>query len=380
MNILVNISNLKIGGALQVAYSFVMEILNFNSIHEFHIVISKEVENELKLSDFISKNNFNVYQLNSLPSPFFKGNKARVELGDIERQSKADIVLSIFGPTYWKPKSLHVCGFAAGWTINPDSVAFQALSNKNRVKKKVQNYFKLRSLIRESSIFIVETETVRVRLNKYANVDLEDVFVVGNTYGNQFLNDDTNKKSIISSKKKNDEFRFVSITANYPHKNLSIIKSIVPILRENKIKATFYLTINEIEFQEIFKDYEDYVINLGPIKVKDCPLVYRDADALFLPTLLESFTASYPEAMISHIPILTSDLDFAHDICQDAACYFNPLDPFDIASKIAEIVLNKKLYNNLVKKGVSRVLNFPTARERAEQYISICEKAIKERK
>ena len=139
MNILVNISNLKIGGALQVAYSFVMEILNFNSIHEFHIVISKEVENELKLSDFISKNNFNVYQLNSLPSPFFKGNKARVELGDIERQSKADIVLSIFGPTYWKPKSLHVCGFAAGWTINPDSVAFQAPSNKNRVKKKVQN-------------------------------------------------------------------------------------------------------------------------------------------------------------------------------------------------------------------------------------------------
>ena len=71
--------------------------------------------------------------------------------------------------------------------------------------------------------------------------------------------------------------------------------------------------------------------------VENCPKLYNQADAMFLPTLLETFSASYPEAMKMERPILTSDLDFAKDICGDAALYFNPLDSYDIANKIKTI-------------------------------------------
>ena len=47
MRILVNISNLKIGGALQVGYSFMSEIVNLTTNHKFYVVLSDEIDKEL---------------------------------------------------------------------------------------------------------------------------------------------------------------------------------------------------------------------------------------------------------------------------------------------------------------------------------------------
>ena len=51
---------------------------------------------------------------------------------------------------------------------------------------------------------------------------------------------------------------------------------------------------------------------------------------MILPTLLESFSATYIEAMFHGKTILTSDLDFARDVCGEAAFYFDPLNPQSI--------------------------------------------------
>lgn len=59
-------------------------------------------------------------------------------------------------------------------------------------------------------------------------------------------------------------------------------------------------------------------------------------------------------------PILTSDLSFATTVCGDAALYFNPMDPNDIANKIRELITNQSLYNNLVNRGAVRLDSFET--------------------
>ena len=53
-----------------------------------------------------------------------------------------------------------------------------------------------------------------------------------------------------------------------------------------------------------------------------------------MPTLLESFSGTYVEAMYHQIPIFTSDIDFAHDVCKEAAFYFDPLDSNSILSTL----------------------------------------------
>ena len=157
-------------------------------------------------------------------------------------------------------------------------------------------------------------------------------------------------------------------------KNFKIISDLVPLLEGGNIK--FILTLDQRSFSSLFKKSSSQVINLGPVKQKSCPSLYAQCDALFLPTLLEIFSASYPEAMKMKLPILTSNYSFAKDICRDAALYFDPLSAKDIAAKIKLLANDKSLQKELIKKGEKRVKEFETARSRAEKYLALCEKIV----
>ncbi|MGF1670524.1 MAG: glycosyltransferase, partial [Balneolaceae bacterium] len=103
-------------------------------------------------------------------------------------------------------------------------------------------------------------------------------------------------------------------------------------------------------------------------------------DALFMPTLLECFSASYAEAMAMEKPILTSDLGFARTVCEDAALYFNPVDAKDISEKIRDLVKNRPLQQQLAVNGKKRLSDFSDAEDRAIKYLEICKQLVDERK
>ena len=94
---------------------------------------------------------------------------------------------------------------------------------------------------------------------------------------------------------------------------------------------------------------------------------------MMLPTLAECFSSSYPEAMISSLPILTSDLDFARSICGNSALYFDPLDPVDIVSKIIQLYNDSSLRSNLILLGKRRLDHFDSASQRADKILNICQ-------
>ena len=94
---------------------------------------------------------------------------------------------------------------------------------------------------------------------------------------------------------------------------------------------------------------------------------------MFLPTLLECFSASYPEAMYMKCPILTSNLSFAHSLCGDSAIYFDPLNPKDIAEKILYLAREKEVQNSLIAKGTAQLSFFDSFDTRADKYLQIIE-------
>ncbi len=79
---------------------------------------------------------------------------------------------------------------------------------------------------------------------------------------------------------------------------------------------------------------------------------YLACNALLLPTLLESFSGTYLEAMHFGRPILTSNLDFARDVCDDAALYFDPWDPVAIKDAILKLKDDASLQTELVCRGM----------------------------
>ena len=71
-------------------------------------------------------------------------------------------------------------------------------------------------------------------------------------------------------------------------------------------------------FKKIRNPGLQHLINVGPLKQHELSGYYHHSSALILPTLIESFTATYLEAMHFDCPVLTSDLDFAREVCGPA--------------------------------------------------------------
>ena len=84
----------------------------------------------------------------------------------------------------------------------------------------------------------------------------------------------------------------------------------------------------------------------------------RQARAFVFPSTLESCPHTLIEAMACGVPIVTSTTPPMSEICQEAAFYFNPNDPQDIARAIEEVLDNRDRQEALVRAGIQRAQYF----------------------
>ena len=116
-------------------------------------------------------------------------------------------------------------------------------------------------------------------------------------------------------------------------------------------------------------------MNVGPIKLEEAPSLYNECDAMFLPTLLECFSASYAESMVMGKPVITTNMGFSRTVCKDAAIYFDPVDPSDISEKIRLLANSDILQKKIVENGKKRMQTFGSSVERTKEYLTICRNA-----
>ncbi|MFZ2653616.1 MAG: glycosyltransferase [Victivallales bacterium] len=160
-----------------------------------------------------------------------------------------------------------------------------------------------------------------------------------------------------------DKYKLFCLTRYYPHKNLEIIPEMFSRFRDGLANTVVILTISAGQHHlaaRLLMDIkrrglEDCIVNVGPLPQTELASYYQNCDALFLPTLLESFSGTYLEAMRFGKPILTSDLDFAHDVCGDAAIYFDPWDANSVKSEIMRFHGDGKLREQLAESGKKRL-------------------------
>lgn len=371
MNLIINTSNIAIGGGLQVSKSLLEELKGFND-NVYHVFLSPKLKQEIR--GHVFSENFIFYDIPISPSGLFDRRRVVKQLNKLEEGIKPDIVFTVFGPSYWKPRALHLCGFADGWCYTPYSIAFKRLTFFEYLKAKLLIKYKNYYIKKTATFLVVETQIAKNNISKFLSFPSDKIFVVGNTYSNIYNEYQTKPKS-----NNHKEFKLLTLSSYYKHKNLAVIKEVAEILNNQfNLNVKFYLTINNSQYLKYF-GLEKNIINLGPQLVEDCPKLYDSVDAMFLPTLLETFTASYPEAMKMARPILTSNLDFAKSICNDAALYFDPLNSLDIAVKIKTLIMDPILYKELVQKGKIRLQNFETSKSRTHKYLLSCEKIINEK-
>lgn len=369
MNILINASNLKKGGGIQVCDSICKEIYKYTNKHNFFLVLSHELEYCLKYFNHTDSVSVFIYDININLRLFLTGNDKFLD--KLVNVNNVDVVLTIFGPSFWIPKCSHVCGFAIPHIVFRDSPFFKLIPFYIRVK------YYLKSLIREfcfkynSQIYFTENYIVTKRLKEI--FPSKTIYTITNNYNQVFDYVDLWDNSIVLPKF--DGVTLLTVSANYLHKNLSIFIPCVHILKSKypDLNFRFVLTINKNEYPDLTSDELAHFIFLGPIKIDQCPNLYIQSDIMILPSLLECFSASYAESMKMMKPIITTDLEFSHSLCGDAAEYYDPLSPTSLADSIYKLSIDKLYGHNLVNNGIKQLEKFDTSEGRTMKIIHIIE-------
>lgn len=359
MKVIFDCSNITVGGGIQVANSFLKYSLVSNDI-QFFFLLSNKVYESLPKSDEL--NNANIHIITTNHYTLLPWHRSIREIREVERKFNPDLTFTLFGPAYWKSKAPHLVGFARPHYILHHSPFYRVASNKKLIRymyllEAIHNY-----LFRKNSDYLfVENESMVETLKKKYG---KNVYYVPNTYNQVF-----EQYSPRANKSLKSVFQLLTISSDYPHKNLDSIPLVAAALTKKypNFKFRFVVTISEGSIR-ISSENIKYI---GPVMIEKCPELYLESDAMYLPTLLECFSASYVEAMYMKLPILTSDLDFARSICGSAAVYFHPLDHDNIAESIYKLATNPTQTEKIVNAGENRLPVFGSPADRYERFVKL---------
>lgn len=364
--ILLNLSNLHLGGGVQVGVSFISELCSSNhDLKRFDIWISSEIYSNLrndkvnldKFSNYIIIDVFgieSIFSIKILYSILFKYSS----------------VFTLFGPFYTiiKPK-YSIVGFAQPSIINPN-VAINLSStylNKLLLKLKIslQKYF-----FYKSDIILVESDNVRKSLLLFKKFNRKPIHVVNNSCSSiykfperwQDINYDFGSAKI----------KLGFLGRNYPHKNTKILPDVLNILRQKyKLDIDIFVTFNEREWLACPDYFKSTILNVGPLNITQCPKFYDHIDGLIFPSILECFSVTPLEALIMGKPIFLSDREFNRDIVNNYGIYFDPFNPEDIAYKIYNYFILESSFKESANHVRDYVLANFNAKVRMESYIKI---------
>lgn len=363
MKFLVNCSNLKNGGGLQVADSLCRELYRYTQ-HRFVVVLSSGLGNLVDVLEYHNNVETVIYNLPHTFSTVILGRDKTLD--NLSDKNNVDAVLTIFGPSLWQPRCPHLCGFARAQLLLTDSPYYKRIGIKEKLIYKIWAW----GFLRSSKVFYTENPYISEMLPGL----LGDVRVYSVTnYYNQVFDEPSQWKSSISLPEF-DGITCLSVSSSAPHKNINILIDVSRYLMAAypNFKCRYVLTFDKTEMP-VPDDVSDKFLFIGKVGVSECPNLYKQADIMFMPTLMECFTATYPEAMRMEVPIVTTDLEFAHGLCGDAACYFSAVDAIAAAEAIYKVATDKEYAHKLIENGKEQLKQFDNYEQRADKIINILE-------
>lgn len=361
VKILVNATTITVGGGVQAAVSFIEYVAASGpSGISFVFAVSPPVYNGLTQSLHCDPR---LQRFDCSPADPLRRWRISRQLLKLEEKFDADLVYSIGFPSYVLFKTAEAGRYTNGWEICNFPAAWDCLPSRERFSRIMKSCYRLR-WANHARFFETQTEVAKAGIVQKLGVDPRQVFVLPNSVNPRFIEAGQNI-DITSSGRRSQ--RILCLSAAYRHKNLTIVPAVAAALKfKFGLDCKFVLTLppDSDLWYMITRDAERLGVlhsmeNVGPLNLDGCVQQYREAACIFLPTLAEIFSATYLEAMAMHVPIITTDLDFAHAICEDAAIYYEPSSADAAARAICSVITDDSLRSTLIVKGSRRLRDFP---------------------
>lgn len=360
--IVINASNLHVGGGVQVASSFINEIPSA-ARKNIAVLASRVVSENISLSEH-ERSSFAVFEVADS-----NGHKlTNKPLGSKTQCSR--IIFTVFGPLYrWNDRDYNIVGFAQPWIIYPNNPCYQMLPPMERIKMRFK-FWVQGQFFKRAHALIVELEHVKQGLIRELGIDGANIHVIHNCISGTFLNNSSWRN--LDVPKTNCDLRLGFLGRNYIHKNTGVFPTIAGVLAKTyKIKVKFFVTFTDAEWRACTPEFREVCVNVGPLLVAQCPTFYKAMDAVVFPSLLECFSATPLETMAMEIPLFASDRPFNRDVCGNHAHYFDPLVPETAAHAIANVFVNGSPNSESLRVAREHAFSFSNPKERAEKYLAL---------
>ena len=167
------------------------------------------------------------------------------------------------------------------------------------------------------------------------------------------------------------------------HKNLVGLVKAFGVLK-NKYKLNYQLVLGGKEdpyYPEVRRTWEKLglkkeIIRAGFIDQKELPLFYNAAEIFVIPSFYEGFGLIGLEAMACGTPVVSSNKTSLPEVLGNAAIYFDPNSPEEMAEKMKLVLTDKKLYNELRENGFKQIKKY-SWEKMGKETISIYENILK---
>jgi len=154
------------------------------------------------------------------------------------------------------------------------------------------------------------------------------------------------------------------ISVYYPHKDPLTLVRAIQKLRDSGTNAIARITMKDQDFTHWSSgsgdlkemqapENSDFVI-MDHIPHEEVDSDLRQHDVLVSTSLAETFGFPLVESMAAGVPVIATDVPIHREICGDAALYFRPGDPDDLARQLMELDKDPELRATLVRRGHAR--------------------------
>lgn len=309
------------------------------------------------------------------------GKRLRIENLDLPRLAAdwgADVVWTPMGAGPLRAPVPRIMGWHDSSIAYPESPVHARLNLRERLVEGLREAMARRAA-RGASAVTVQTTTMRDRLARQWGIPLDRFHIVPNG-PSSFL-----AGEVPAREEAPTEPTVLVVAEVKAAKNLEVIPDVATELaRRGRSDVRFVLTVGGPgePYGRLFDEAVERagsgvsLERIGRVPHEHLGDLYRSASVVLLPSHFESFSATYLEAMHFGVPLVTSDRDFARDICADAALYADPLDPLALADAVETALDDAGERARLRAAGFARVTKFPDWDERYDLYVEALDRAV----
>jgi glycosyltransferase involved in cell wall biosynthesis len=183
--------------------------------------------------------------------------------------------------------------------------------------------------VRSARLVIVPSAFVRDRAVELLGLDVAEIRVIHHGIDHERFSPGSEERE-----------RFLLYPARaWPHKNHERLYEAFALVQRERPELRLVLTGGGHTGA-----VPEGVSALGNVAVKDLVSLYRRASALVFPSLYEGFGLPPLEAMACGCPVACSVAGSLPEVCGDAARYFAPDDPEEIAAAIEDVLADPGMW------------------------------------